>query len=289
MKINNTLGYKSRGVTPVIATVLLIGLVVIAGIGVALVVFGTVSTPAPLEVDIISISEFETTDDDIYIDRFSITLHNSERTNVRIKQDAFSLMLRDGSDILGWTMELDQAAILLPALSIQTIPLSCDPSDNQNELIPRNDTIYVDVTVFPEGSDRQRSARTFRSDLLIVGDTFGPIKLETQETSLILEPIGLNLSFNINNLGSTDANLILEFSTDSSNSIYFSINGINRTSFTFLLPKYGSTTLPDEVFTINPIASGVSQGSKHFVLILMKNQADQTPISSLFIELTYQA
>ena len=289
MNIKNSLRYKSRGVTPVIATVLLIGLVVVAGIGVALVVFGTVSTPAPLEVDIVAISEFETTDDDIYIDRFSITLHNLERTSVRIKQDAFLLMFRNRSIIQGWTMELDQSLILLPALSIQTIPLSCDPSNNQNELIPQNTTIYIEVTVFPEDSDSPRSARAFRSDLLIVGDTFGPINLETLQTSLILESVGLNISFNITNFGSTDANLILEFSTDSSNSIFFVINGVNRTTFAFLLPKYANTTFPDELFTINPIPSGVSQGSKHLVLILLKNQADQIPLSSLFIELTYQA
>ena len=74
MHILHSYKKKSRGVTPVIATVLLIGLVVIAGIGVALVIFGTINAPPPMKVSILSISDFETTDDNTLIDHFSVTL-----------------------------------------------------------------------------------------------------------------------------------------------------------------------------------------------------------------------
>ena len=56
MKKMLTFKRKKRAISPVIATVLLIGLVVVAGVGVAVVMFGTINSPDPLKLDIISIS-----------------------------------------------------------------------------------------------------------------------------------------------------------------------------------------------------------------------------------------
>ena len=75
-----------RGISPVIATVLLIGLVVVAGLGVALVMFGTINTPDPLGIEVVAISSFETTDSDTKVDRFYITLQNTERTSIDISR-----------------------------------------------------------------------------------------------------------------------------------------------------------------------------------------------------------
>ena len=72
MKTINKIRRKSRAVSPVIATVLLIGLTVVAGVAVAIMLFGAVNTPDPIKVSVLSISDFETTDNDIYIDQFSI-------------------------------------------------------------------------------------------------------------------------------------------------------------------------------------------------------------------------
>ncbi len=282
--------YKSRGVTPVIATVLLIGLVVVAGIGVALVVFGTINTPSPLNISVLSISDFESTDNDFFVDHFSVTLQNTERTNVRIKQEAFSIYNRTKSpesEITGWIMDLNQAEIILPALTIETFPISCDTDLNENELTPRNDTIYIKVTVYPEGSDNPRAAKTFFSDLLIVGDTYGPFYLTSQQTNLNLGQSGLNLSINIANFGSTDTNLVLDISTDSMQSLYFAINGLNSTSQMFSVNRYTNISLTDSI-TVYPIPSGVSNGNKYFVLIFLKDQENQVPLASLFLELTYQ-
>ena len=91
MKIIKKIYRKSRGISPVIATILLIGLTVIAGVAVALVMFGIVNTPDPLKVEVIGISNFKTTDSDIFIDQFSVTLENKERTNVQIDPYAFVL------------------------------------------------------------------------------------------------------------------------------------------------------------------------------------------------------
>ncbi|MCK4847491.1 MAG: hypothetical protein KAT16_00540, partial [Candidatus Heimdallarchaeota archaeon] len=69
--MRNLISFKrrKRAVSPVIATVLLIGLVVVAGLGVALVMFGTINTPDPLKIEFLSVSSFETTDGDYKVDR----------------------------------------------------------------------------------------------------------------------------------------------------------------------------------------------------------------------------
>jgi hypothetical protein len=280
MKISQVFRDKRRGVTPVIATVLLIGLVVIAGIGVALVMFGTINTPDPIGVEIVSISDFKTTDDDV-------TLHNEERTNVRVQADAFALRFQNGLDIIGWGMNLDQNEIILPAMAIQTIPLSCDPTDDQNELSPKNDTIYIEVTVFPEGSPRNE--RTFQSNLLIIGDTTGPVDLTLQVSPTILKSGGLNLSFNVENFGSTDRNFFLEFSTDSPDKIFFVINDNNATNHYFSLKKYSNTTFPSDVFTIRPKLSNISHDDPIFIFIWLWDQEKSTQLSLATIFLTFEA
>ena len=63
-KISTMIFKKRKAISPVIATVLLIGLVVLAGLGVALIIFGTINTPDPLKVEVVSISSFETTDEE---------------------------------------------------------------------------------------------------------------------------------------------------------------------------------------------------------------------------------
>ncbi|MFX0181708.1 MAG: archaellin/type IV pilin N-terminal domain-containing protein [Candidatus Hodarchaeota archaeon] len=286
MKTSQVFRIKRRGVTPVIATVLLIGLVVIAGIGVALVMFGTINTPDPISVEIVSISDFKTTDNDILIDSFSVTLHNEERTNVRIQADAFVLLngTDEDDDIVGWSMNLDQNEIILPALAIQTIPLSCDPIDEQ--LSPKNDTIYIEVTVFPEGSTRNE--RTFRSNLLIIGDTSGPVYLDSPASNLILTSEGLNLSFNAANFGSTDRNLFLEFSTDSPDKIYFVINENNATRLYFSISRYSNTTFTDDVFTIKPKLANISHNDRIFIFIWSWDQEKSMQLSIATILLTYQ-
>ncbi len=281
---------KSRAVSPVIATVLLIGLVVIAGIVVALVVFGTINTPAPIKVEVLSISEFETTDDNILIDQFSVTLQNEERTNVRIETEGFELekfnsTLENTTLIPGWSMNLEFNEILLPAKAIVTIPLSCDPIFGQ-ELTPHNDSIYIKVTVFPEGSTSKRDAKTFQSDLLMVGDTNGPIFLDLQVNTTNLGDTGINLTFSVATNGSTDANLFLEFTADSSGSLIFIVNGTKQDRHYFSLPRFSTTNFPNDVFTINA-TSQTTVDENYLVLVFLWSETDLTILASASIVLTY--
>ena len=142
--ISNLIFNKRKAISPVIATVLLIGLVVLAGLGVALVIFGSINAPDPLNVEIASISSFETTDNDYLVDRFVVTLYNKERTNVRLQSDEFSLSFFNRTEISGWFMDLDAQTIIIPALNLVDVPLACDTSENQAELIPKNTEIFLD-------------------------------------------------------------------------------------------------------------------------------------------------
>ena len=274
---------KSRAVSPVIATVLLIGLVVIAGVGVALVIFGTINTPAPIKVEVLSISEFATTDDDILIDQFSVTLQNEERTNVRIKPDGFELTFSNRTPIPGWNMDLSE--ILLQARTILTVPLTCDAL-NGRQLTPQNDTVYILVTVFPEGATTERSAKTFSSDLLIVGDTAGPFTLGLQVPTTNLGSTGLSMNFSASNNGSTTSGLFLEFSTDSPESIYFIINGTTRDRHYFSLARYTSTTFPDDTFIVNA-TSQATVDQTYLVLVFLWRESDLTILASAAVFLTF--
>ncbi|MHA1970180.1 MAG: archaellin/type IV pilin N-terminal domain-containing protein, partial [Candidatus Hodarchaeales archaeon] len=258
MRIQNIIKRKTRGVSPVIATILLIGLTVVAGIAVAVMLFGAVNTPDPIKVVVLSISEFKTTDDDILIDQFSITIQNDERTIVRIESDSFVVknvtdQNQNQTELTDWSVDLDYDEIYLPGLAIQTFTLSCDSTLDYAELTPRDDLVIIEITVFPEDSTNLRNAKTFKSDILRMGDTDGPVSLTSlnSETNFGLE--GLNLSFNVTNYGSSDLDLIIEFSTDSSESITFAIDGNNQTNqLYFSLLQNSNTNFTSNTFTVLP-------------------------------------
>ncbi|MFX0050782.1 MAG: archaellin/type IV pilin N-terminal domain-containing protein [Candidatus Hermodarchaeota archaeon] len=276
---------KGRGVTPVIATVLLIGLVVVVGIAVAIVMFGTINAPDPIEIKIEEISNFETTDKDFLIDRFQVKLLNKERTSVIIQTDAFTIILQNGTEKDGWQINRTQNEFILPGLEELLIQLSCDPIDDRSELSPNNDTIYIEVTVFPEGSPKNE--KTYRSTLLIVGDTTGGFYLTSFTSETILTSGGLNLSFDVANFGSTDRDLSLEFTTGSSD-IYFEINGNNKTRHYFSLAKFSSTTFSSDTFTVKPESSILGDDIVFFEVWLW-DQESLKQISFAYFSLTYKA
>ncbi|MFX0015008.1 MAG: archaellin/type IV pilin N-terminal domain-containing protein [Promethearchaeota archaeon] len=277
---------KTRGVTPVIATVLLIGLVVIAGIAVALVVFGTINTPAPIDVEILSISGFQTTDSNTLIDQFSVTLQNDERTDVRIEPDAFTLELFEtvGDDtpiIPGWRMSIDQSFIL-SARAIETIILVCDPFEGV-ELTPDEDIIYIEVKVYPKDSTNERLARIFRSDILSIGSTHGPIFVEYETSTMNLEAAGLTINFSVINNGSADQVLDFELFTDSPERITFAIDAINRTTFSFSLSGYGSTILNATIFPTDK----ATLDDTYLVLVFLWSQENFQLVASMSIIMSY--
>ncbi|MHA2247609.1 MAG: archaellin/type IV pilin N-terminal domain-containing protein [Candidatus Hodarchaeales archaeon] len=283
---------KSRGVTPVIATILLIGLVVVAGIIISVVMFGTINSPAPLKVEIISISDFETTDDDIFVDQFSVSIHNKERTSVRIKYDAFTLIRiesgefnltgMDETPMSGWSMNPDQSEIILSAKAIEDFTLICDTTEG-DELIPDNDTIYIEITVSPKDSTSDRLAKTFRSDLLSIGSTHGPMSLVKHSLTLNLEDAGLNINFTVTNNGSADTILKLELYTDSPQKITFNIDGVNRTNVLLTLSGYNNKILNTTVFP----TSEANVGDSYIVFAFLWNQETMELVDSVNFILTY--
>lgn len=278
---------KKRAVSPVIATVLLIGLVVIAGLGVALVMFGTINTPDPLKIEFLSVSSFETTDGDYKVDRFDLTLHNNERTNVRIETNAFTLFDIDQTEIPGWEMDLDQPEIIIPALTIQTITLACDNTLDEYELEPLNTTIYIEVTAYPAENDNPRSAKTFKSDILPIGDTVGPVNLFSLTSSSSFDQSGLTLNFSVTNNGSSDLNLRLDFSTDSFSKIFYRINEVNSTDHHFTLEGLKTTNFPDTLFQINT-TSLAAYGENYLVFVTLWDNDNLDLLALKALLLTYE-
>lgn len=287
MRIQNRFRRKTRGVSPVIATVLLIGLTVVAGVAVAVMLFGAVNAPDPIKVVVLSISDFETTDDDTLIDQFSVTIQNDERTNIRIDSKSFNLTTSDQIEIPGWSVDLDYDEIYLPGLAIQTFTLSCDPTlDNVEQLTPQTDLVIIEITVFPEDSTNIRNAKTFKSDILRMGDTDGPVLLTSLNSETSFGLGGLNLSFNVTNYGSTDLDLIIDFSTDSSEKINFAIDGNNQTNkLYFSLLQYNTTNFASTTFTVLP--TDLTTSDKYTILVTIWKQANLNLVSSVILILTY--
>ncbi len=293
MRILNRIRRKLRGVSPVIATILLIGLTVVAGVAVAVMLFGTANAPDPIKVLVLSISDFETTDDDFLIDQFSVTIQNDERTNIRIEQDSFSLKTVNQSDrnqtteIPEWSVDFDYDEIYLPGLAIQTFTLSCDPTLDEVELTPRTNLVIIEIIVFPEDSTNPRSAKTFKSDTLRIGDTNGPVLLTSMNAETNFGVEGLNLSFNLTNFGSTDLDLIIDFSTDSSEKISFAIDRNNQTTqLYFSLLQYSTTNFTSNTFTVLPTDLTVTDDN-YIILVTIWNQANLKIISSAVLNLIY--
>lgn len=282
MNIRHLLRGKSRGVSPVIATILLIGLVVVAGIAVAVVMFGTINSPAPIKVEILGISDFETTDSNVLIDKFSVLIRNVERSNIRIESDAFTLEFFNETPIEGWEMNPDQAIYLSPR-EIVKIFLTCDLVVGE-QLKPDQDTIYIEVKVFPQDSTTERSAQTFSSDLLSVGNTYGPISLVLPVPTGVLEATGSDINFTITNNGSADQDLELELYTDTPKDITFSIEGVNRTTVSFSLAGFSNVILNCTIF---PTAR-VNEDDLYGVSAFLWGQEGLGLISIVNIILVYQ-
>ena len=188
-----------------------------------------------------------------------------------------------GTPISGWSKNPDQPVIILSAKSIEIFTLICDTTEG-DELIPDNDTIYIEITVFPKDSTNERSAKTFRSDLLSIGSTYGPISLEYQSLTLNLEDTGLDINFTVTNNGSADQILILELSsTDSPQNITFSIDGVNRTNVLFTLSGYSYKILNTTVFPTDK----ASVGDSYIVFVNLYTQKNMVPVALMVLILTY--
>ncbi|MCK4847418.1 MAG: hypothetical protein KAT16_00170, partial [Candidatus Heimdallarchaeota archaeon] len=241
-------------------------------------------TPDPLKIEFLSISSFETTDGDYKVDRFDLTLHNNERTNVRIETNAFTLFDIDQTELPGW--EMDQSEIIIPALTIETITLACDNTLDDSELEPLNTTIYIEVTAYPAESDNPRSAKTFRSDILPIGDTVGPVSLFSTTVSSSFDQSGLTLNFSVTNNGSSDLNLRLEFSTDSFNKIFYIINEVNSTNHHFTLEGLKTTNFPDTLFQINTTSLAADEDN-YLVFVTLWDNDNLDLLASKALLLTY--
>jgi len=231
-------------------------------------------------VRILSISDFKTTDTNILIDQFSLTLHNTERTNLRVEADAFALEYKNGTPIPGWNMY--QSEIYLSARMIEDFTLVCDPTYGI-ELPPDHDSIYIEVTVFPKDSTSERSARTFRSNLMLIGSTYGPIDLEYQASTLNLVDAGLTINFTTTNNGSADQSFLLDLYTNSPENITFRIDGINRSAASFSVFGFNKTTLSLTVFPTDRVTSGDS----YIVIAFLSRKSDLNLVAFVSFILTY--
>ena len=120
-----------------------------------------------------------------------------------------------------------------------------------------------------------------------MGDTNGPVSLTSLNANTNFGLGGLNLSFNVTNYGSTDLDLWIDFSTDSSEKINFAIDGNNQsTELYFSLQQYNNTNFASNTFTVLPTDKTVTDDS-YMILVTIWNQVNFNLISSASLILTY--
>ena len=127
----------------------------------------------------------------------------------------------------------------------------------------------------------------YRSDILTIGDTFGPVSLSSFVVSSSFDQSGLTLNFSVSNNGSSDLDLRLDFSTDSFSKIFYKVNGVNSTSHSFTLDGFKTTIFPDTIFQINS-TSLAAFGENYLVFVTLWDNDNMNLLATEALLLTYE-
>ena len=141
--------------------------------------------------------------------------------------------------------------------------------------------------MYPAANTNPRSAKTFRSDILTIGETIGPVTLTSFTEGNSFDQSGFNINFSITNNGSKDLDLRLDFTTDSPSKIFFIIDGVNSTSHSFTLDGFRTTSIPDTLFQINTTSNAILDET-YLVLVNLFDNDNMQWFATESLLLTYE-
>ncbi len=209
-----------RAVSPVIATVLLIALVIIAGFLVSLILFSTLTAPRPLVLSITDIDQFTTTDDDQLIDQFRVILSNTGTIRGLILVNSFQVYnVTSGTEekLEGWQANITEN---VPILEGQSLSLLLHSNSKEFQLEANKTKIVIEFSAKRADSPNDKP-KTFsnRFSPLLVPPTKGPVIVN------VIKRTAPFLSINATNLGllSVDVTIQVDFPTD--------LSLVNNTNF----------------------------------------------------------
>lgn len=245
---------SKRGVSPIIAEILLIGLTMLAGAITFTTVYVAYNSKPPISVTIDSYSDFKlvNSNNSTKYNSFSFVLDNQGKREVELKQNDFKLFNVLNNPLLNWTISRDFELAPLQSYSITVISTSNKDSD----WLTFNSTINVQLTVSAlDNGEKATISSSFTIDSSVVSQ--GPLKIsipakylnKTKSGSFaILNSTVNNLTVDVLNFGHLPVNYTLEF-IDSNLNLTISTQYLNN-SF-----------LPNIIYGHLPAASGNSNSS----------------------------
>ncbi|MHA2370258.1 MAG: archaellin/type IV pilin N-terminal domain-containing protein, partial [Candidatus Hodarchaeales archaeon] len=202
---------KCRGVSPIIATILLIALVIVGAAVTFIVLSGIFTQTTPVDLEIESISDFRSENGDVPVDRFTISIKNIRTEPAIIQTDEIEVF-RPGEvlPLAGWQVlsDLDEHTIS----GEETINLDLHCIDTNDELVPQVDRIQVRFDASTR-NDPDGTLTSFKSSVVQIGQTYGPVALSVNSTNIVGSGASTSTNLNITlvNNGTTDLPIEVEF------------------------------------------------------------------------------
>lgn len=271
---------KCRGVSPIIATILLIALVIVGAAVTFIVLSGIFTQTTPIDLEIESISDFRSENGDVLVDRFTISIKNVRTEPAIIQTNEIKVNnmtidvngIPENTQLAGWQVlsDLDEHTIS----GEETLNLDLRCINTNDELIPQFDRIKVSFAAF-HSDDPDGTITSFSSSVVQVGETYGPVALLVSSTHIVGSGASndTNLDLTLVNNGTTDLDLLVEVRGETQ----FLFNGSDSymTQASISLNSYGilgsAVTLGWYVSATAGLASGT-----YYVSILVADSSLQT-------------
>ncbi|MHA2365472.1 MAG: hypothetical protein ACXAC7_16060 [Candidatus Hodarchaeales archaeon] len=211
---------RIRGLSPVIAEILLIGLVVLATASIIVIGIAILVAEDPLELSIEELSNWRletsdpTTSYDTKYNTFNLILENPGTRDIGIDTEDFQLYNTTGaSPILmsSWLMESDIKLIAKQQISIQIYTTTI------TDRFKRDDSIEVTITAYDINTPKtsaSKISKTYSSTVTAEGSIKGPLMLTSSNINVTTND---TISINIANYGGTVVSYTLEIFASSKN------------------------------------------------------------------------
>ncbi len=236
-----------KSVSPVIATVLLIALSIIAGLLVTITVLTILTIPQPIQVTIETPFDYKSNDVDVLIDSFRFGIRNDGDFAIKVLNPKASIKLLQNNAVLeSWKVSVNESFVVNAKSSVViTMTTSSLP-----EQLNKNDKfriVFEDAIIPLVESSDEVIAKTVTSRTFTVGDTYGPLKVT------IMTNNATHLQVNVTNLGTLTLTLQITVSSAT-------IDFVSETTLNSVILNSGESIQPTWEHSI-------PSPSKHIILL----------------------
>jgi flagellin-like protein len=243
---------RRKAVSPVIATVLLIGIAVIGGFIVLAMITTVYSQQEPINVRFIGASNFRSTElvtvgYDSTVDYFEITLQNMGQEAIFFYKTDFQVINVTGSPIIpeellsSWWIDDSRREIIINGGEIITFPVKT--VIDSHELRPDEDSARINI-VFIRRLETPDEAgfEDFVAETFLIRDTYGPVEFKQGASGF--NNTHWNLTFSTTNWGTESINLGVQI-------IFYNetaFNAVNQTLVTEIMGHGDGSNSKDILF-----------------------------------------